>query len=55
MDPLNYTSDDSSIDIFDAALATKGMNKPMKIDMLLNFSCILPFFTLYELLMLYNT
>ncbi len=44
MDPLNYASVDPSIEGFDAALATQGLNKPIKIDMLLNFSCFLPFF-----------
>ena len=55
MDPLNYASVDLSIEGFHGALATLGLNKPIKDDMLLNFSCFLPFFTQYEFLMLYNT
>ena len=54
MDPLNYASVNLSIKVFDGALATQGLNKPIKNDMLLNFSCFLPFFTQYEFLMLYN-
>ena len=53
--PLNYTSVNLSIEVFDGALATQGLNKPIKNDMLPNFSCFLPFFTQYEFLMLYNT
>ena len=55
MDPLNYASVNLSIEDFDGALATQGLNKPIKNDMLLNFSCFLPFFTQYEFLMLYYT
>ena len=43
MDPLNYASPDQSIEAFEGALATQGLNKHKKIDMLLNFSLILPF------------
>ena len=50
MDPLNYASVDLSIEVFDYALATHGLNKPIKNDMLLNFSCFLPFSTQYEFL-----
>jgi hypothetical protein len=35
--PLNYTSADLSIEVFDGALATYGLNKPIKNYMLLNF------------------
>ncbi len=45
MDPLNYASVNLSIKVFDGALATRGLNKPIKNDMLLTFSCFLPFFT----------
>ncbi len=44
MDPLCYTSDNLSIEAFDGALATQGLNKPIKKDILLNFSCLLPLF-----------
>ncbi len=53
MDPLNYVSVDLSIEAFDGALATHGMNNPVKYAMLLNFSYLLPFFTQY--LMFHNT
>ncbi len=39
MDPLNYASVNLSIDVFDGALATQGLNKPMKNYVLLNFDC----------------
>ena len=55
VDPLNYASVNLSIEVFGGALATQGLNKPIKGDMLPNFSCFLPFFTQYEFLMLYNT
>jgi hypothetical protein len=42
-----------SIEVFDGALTTQVLNKPIKNDMLLNLSCFLPFFTQYEFLMLY--
>ena len=48
MGPLNYASVDLSIEGFHGALATQGQNKPIKDDMLLNFSCFLPFFTQYD-------
>ncbi len=43
MDPLNYASPDQSIVAFEGASATQGLNKPIKFDTLLNFSCFLPF------------
>ncbi len=43
MDPLNYASPDQSIEAFEGALATQGLNKPIKFDMLLNIRCLLPF------------
>ena len=43
MDPLNYALVDQSLEAFEGALATQGLNKPIKFDMLLNFSCFLPF------------
>jgi hypothetical protein len=43
MDHLNYASVYQSTEVFDGALATQGLNKTIKIDMLLNFSCFLPF------------
>jgi hypothetical protein len=55
MDPLIYASVDQSIMIFDGALAIQGLKKPMENDMLLNFSCFLPFFTQYEFFMHYST
>jgi hypothetical protein len=55
VDPLNYASVNPSIEVFDGVLATQGLNKPIKNDMLLNFSCFLPFFTQYDFIMLYNT
>ena len=54
MDPLNYASVDISIEVWDGVLATQGLNKLIKNDMLLIFNCFLPFFTQYEFLMLYN-
>ncbi len=48
MDPLNYASVDLSKKVFDGALATQGLNKPIKNYMLRNFSCFLPFFTQYD-------
>ncbi len=30
MDPLNYVSVDLSLDVFDGALATQGLNKAIK-------------------------
>jgi hypothetical protein len=42
MDPVNYASVDLSIEVFDGALATQGLNKPIKIDILQNFSYFLP-------------
>ncbi len=50
MDPLNYALGDQSIEVFDGALATQGLNKPLENDMLL-LTC----FTQYEFLMLYST
>jgi hypothetical protein len=50
MDPLNYALLDQSIEVFDGALATEGLNKPLENDMLL-LTC----FTQYEFLMLYST
>ncbi len=47
MDPLNYASINLSIEVMDGASATQGLNKPIKNDMLLNFSCFLLFFTQY--------
>ncbi len=55
MDPLNYASVNLFIEGFDGALATQGLNKPIKKDMLLSSSCFLPFLTQYEFWMLYNT
>ncbi len=43
MDPLNFASLDQSIEVFEGALATQGLKKPIKFDMLLNISCFLPF------------
>ncbi len=37
MDPLNYALVDKSIEVFDGALATQGLNKPLENDVLLNF------------------
>jgi hypothetical protein len=37
MDPLNYASVFQSIEVFDGALATQGLNNPLENDMLLNF------------------
>jgi hypothetical protein len=45
MDPLNYASDDLSIDVFGGGLATLVLNKPLNNYMLLNFSCFLTFFS----------
>ncbi len=30
MDPLNFVSVDLSLDVYDGALATQGLNKPIK-------------------------
>ncbi len=51
MDPLNYALLDQSIEVFDGALATQGLNKPLENDMPLNFHL----FTQKWFLMLYNT
>ncbi len=54
IDPLNYASIDPSVEVFDGALATLGLIKPIKNYMLLNFSCLLPFFFEKKFLMAYN-
>ncbi len=55
MDPLNYASVDRSIEVVDGVLATQGLNKPIKIDLLLNFSCFVPIFLMQaDFLMPYN-
>jgi hypothetical protein len=43
MDPLNYASVNLSTDVFDGALATLGLNRPMKNYVLLNFDCYATF------------
>ncbi len=49
MDPLNYVSVDLSIEAFDGALDTQGLNKPITKDILLKFSCLLPlFYTIFN-------
>ena len=54
MDPLNYASVNLAIKDFDGALATHGLNKPIKL-----VSCWISaasyLLTQYEFLMLYNT
>jgi hypothetical protein len=44
LNPLNYASVGLSTDVFDGALATQDLNKPIKNDMLLHYSCIFPLF-----------
>ena len=55
MDPLNYTSVDSSKDVFDVAIATQRLKKPKKWEAAEFYLHLTFCLTQYEFLLPYNT